>query len=343
MNKSVGRNIFLVCMALLALLLLVQCRAERKRQYYTELSGEIFHTFYRIKYDRSEDYSAAIDSTFSAFSRSLNPFDSTSLITAINRNRSTHTDSMLRHVWSAATRIAEATGGRYDVTCAPMISAWGFGFDSLHRVTPEVVDSMKQFVGYRGVRIVGEEMIKSDPRTQMDFSSISKGYCSDLIGQVLRQRGAENFLVELGGEIAFRGRNPQGEPWRIGVNKPIDDTTGVNTELELVVSLDREAGGLATSGNYRNYRIVDGRKVAHTINPLTGYPIQTDVLSATILSTSCMLADGLATACMTLPSAEVPNLIAQFPGTEYLLILGDESTGGFRTLMSAGFRALVVE
>lgn len=309
---------------------------------YTLLSGEIFHTFYNVQYDLSEDYRSSLDSTFQAFSKSLNPFDSTSLISAINRNSSEETDSMLRHVWLAAKEISEKSAGRYDVTCSPFINAWGFGFDSINRPEPRVLDSLKAFVGYHKVSLSPEgKMQKEDRRTIFDFSSISKGYCSDLVGEMLHRKGAKSYLVELGGEIAFAGSNPEGKPWRVGINKPIETASNTISDLQLVITLDREQGGLATSGNYRNFKVVDGKKVAHTINPLTGLPIQTDVLSATILAPSCMLADGLATACMTMTSAEVPAFIRQFDGVEYLLILPDEGKDGFKVQMSDGMRRLV--
>ena len=310
---------------------------------YTELKGEIFHTYFRIKYDLNQDYSSAVDSTFKAFSHSLNPFDSTSLISDINRNKSMQTDSMLRYVWLAAREISEKSGGTYDVTCSPFINAWGFGFDTLNKVTPETLDSLHTFVGYQKVRLQGDQFIKQDARTIFDFSSISKGYCSDLVGQTLHTKGSQNYLVELGGEIAFKGLNPEGQPWRVGINKPIEDTSGVISELEAIVTLDMPKGGLATSGNYRNFKLVNGKKVAHTINPLTGYPVQTDVLSATILAPSCMLADGLATACMTMTSKDVPAFIAKFPGVEYLLILPADGERGFKMQMSDGMRRLISE
>lgn len=310
---------------------------------YTQIQGEIFHTFYQIKYDLPTDYSASVDSTFDAFSHSLNPFDSTSLITAINRSTSTETDSMIRHVWRAATEISQKSGGSYDVTCSPLINAWGFGYDKEMKLDPQVIDSLLSFVGYQRIRLEGTQMLKDDPRSSINFSSISKGYCSDLVGETLASKGAQNYMVELGGEIAFRGTNPEGKPWRIGINKPIEDSTGVVSDLQLILTLDRPAGGVATSGNYRNYKVIDGRKRVHTIDPRTGYPIQTEVLSATILAPSCMMADGLATACMTMPAREVPAFIKRFPGVEYLLILGNESGSGFRTQMSDGMRRLVSE
>lgn len=335
---------------LIAVLLVVCCaywgikiyrQSQQHHGQFSHLSGEIFHTYYSIKYDRTANYQAAIDSVFSTFSHSLNPFDSTSLIAYINRHEAGPADSMLLRVWSASRRIAEASGGSYDVTCSPLINAWGFGFSDTDTISAKVLDSLRSFVGYNRVRATRDSLIKEDPRMKIDFSSISKGYCSDLVGEYLHAQGAEHYMVDLGGEMAFRGLNPQGKPWRIGVSKPIDDPTGLMQELELIISLDMPQGGLATSGNYRNYKMIEGKKYAHTINPLTGYPIQTDVLSATIIAPSCMMADGLATACMTKTSQEIPAFLAQFEGVEYMLILGGEGEG-YRSVMSPGFSRLVV-
>ena len=274
---------------------------------YTKLTGEVFTTTFSIQYNAQKDYSEAVDSTF-------------------------HAVVISRH-----------TGGSYDVTCAPLINLWGFGFEKkkTDSVTPEAIDSVRAFVGFDKVHLDGMRMIKEDPRMKMDFSSISKGYCSDLVARMLKHHGVTSYLVELGGEIAFEGTNSRGESWIIGVDKPIADPAGVINDFQVRVQLPRTAGGLATSGNYRNFKVVNGKKIAHTIDPHTGYPIQTDVLSATIIAPTCMLADGLATACMTRTAADVPALIQNFPGVEYILILGDEKTG-FRTVMSPGFERLIL-
>lgn len=339
--SSYLRRGLLLLLPLLASLA-ISCQQGRRQAEYTELAGERFHTYYRIKYRGVADYREQVEATFNAFNYALNPFDTTSLMTALNRGYTTKTDSMVRHVWRASQRIAEASGGSYDVTCAPLISAWGFGFDSAKRISEALIDSLRSFVGYQTVSLVGEDLIKQDPRTVIDFSSISKGYCSDLIGEMLTREGVADYMVEIGGEIAFCGKNPHGEAWRIGISKPTDDTLGMQ-DVELIIALDRPVGGLATSGNYRNYYIQDGKKIAHTIDPRTGYPTQTDVLSATIFAPSCMLADGLATACMTMRSEDVPEFLKQFAGVEYLLIVGGDGAGHYRTLMSEGMRRLVVD
>ena len=196
---------------------------------YTKLTGEVFTTTFSIQYSAQKDYSEAVDSTFHAFSHSLNPFDSTSLISAINRNESQLMDSMLREVFLQSVVISRHTGGSYDVTCAPLINLWGFGFEKkkTDSVTPEAIDSVRTFVGFDKVHLDGMRMIKEDPRMKMDFSSISKGYCSDLVARMLKRRGVTSYLVELGGEIAFEGTNSRGESWIIGVDKPIADPAGV--------------------------------------------------------------------------------------------------------------------
>lgn len=308
---------------------------------YTKLTGEVFTTTFSIQYDLLTDYSREVDSTFHAFSHSLNPFDPGSIISAINRNETDQADSMLREVFLQSVEISRQTGGSYDVTCSPLINLWGFGFERGDSITQQAIDSIRAFVGYEKVHFEGLRMVKSDPRVQMNLSSISKGYCSDLVGRMLATKGAQSYLVELGGEIAFRGVNPQGKAWVIGIDKPIEGVTAGEETFQARIELPKSGGGLATSGNYRKFKIIDGHKRGHTIDPRTGYPIQTDILSATILAPSCMLADGLATACMTRKASEIDDLIKHFPGVEYMLILGD-GEHGFRTQMSEGFKRLVL-
>ena len=195
-------------------------------------------------------------------------------------------------------------------------------------------------MGFDKIHLDGMRMIKEDPRMKMDFSSISK-----LLLRPCGTHAQAPWRDELPRRArrgdCLEGTNSRGESWVIGVDKPIADPAGVINDFQVRVQLPRTAGGLATSGNYRNFKVINGKKIAHTIDPHTGYPIQTDVLSATIIAPTCMLADGLATACMTRTAADIPALIQNFPGVEYMLILGDEKTG-FRTMMSPGFERLIL-
>jgi thiamine biosynthesis lipoprotein len=172
------------------------------------------------------------------------------------------------------------TYGAFDITVAPLVNAWGFGFKHAQMPTPEQVDSLLQI------------------RSQLDFSAIAKGYGCDAVARLLQSRGVDNLMVEIGGEVVVRGKNPSGELWRIGINRPVDDTLSVETPLQAVLTMtDR---GMATSGNYRNFYYKGGRKYAHTIDPRTGYPVQHDLLSATVIAADCATADAYATSFMVL-------------------------------------------
>ncbi len=332
-------NFFILSLIFFILSLNFLCSCSEGK-IYSRVEGEVFHTYYHIQYDLRENYAQGIDSTFQDFSLSLNPFEPKSLLSAINRNETALTDDHFRYVWQMVGQINEVSNGSYDPTISPLINAWGFGFKPMVEDLTEVkIDSLLSFVGYDKLKLRGDTLIKDDSRTIIDLSSISKGYCSDLVGKYLEREGAKNYMVEIGGEIAFRGLNARGEPWMIGINKPIEDSTGLINEFQLIVSLDREQGGLATSGNYRNYKIQNGQKRVHTINPKTGHPIQTDVLSATILANSCMEADGLATACMTMTSGEAVKMLSKLDNIEYLLIVGKE--GKFSTIESKGFKQMI--
>lgn len=250
-------------------------------------------------------------------------------------------DDILKTIITRSFDISKASGGAYDITCSPLINAWGFGYEHLKEVDAQVIDSLKKFVGYEKITLTNDTLIKQDERMKLDLSSISKGYCSDLIASFLKSRGVENFLVEIGGEIAYKGVNPNGEAWRVGINKPLFDTTGLIQDLEEIVVLQGN-GGLATSGNYRNFKLIDGKRVGHTIDPKSGYPIQTDVLSATVIAADCMTADGLATALMVVGSQKAEELMSKFSNTEYLLILGTKDENGFKTMVSPGFRQKII-
>lgn len=340
--SSIIMKIANVSFAIFSLIGFSACTGNKSNDTgYLKISGERFHTYYHITYQGTEDFSNGIDSVFEVFNHSANPFDTTSLIAAINNNQGNRMDDILKTIITRSFDISKASGGAYDITCSPLINAWGFGYEHLKEVDAQVIDSLKKFVGYEKITLTNDTLIKQDERMKLDLSSISKGYCSDLIASFLKSRGVENFLVEIGGEIAYKGVNPNGEAWRVGINKPLFDTTGLIQDLEEIIVLQGN-GGLATSGNYRNFKLIDGKRVGHTIDPKSGYPIQTDVLSATVIAADCMTADGLATALMVVGSQKAEELMSKFSNTEYLLILGTKDENGFKTMASSGFRQKII-
>lgn len=298
----------------IGLVALAMCRtkeAETQVLSYHKLEGTVFHTIYHITYQGERDYHEEIKQLFKEFDGSLSMFNDTSIITRMNNcDTSVVANHYFRHVFTKAMEVSEATGGAFDITVAPLVNLWGFGFKNSDNVSQAAIDSILQFVGYKTVHLDEEgHLHKDDPRTIMDASSIAKGYMSDVVADFLREQGVENYMVEIGGEVALNGVNPKGSRWSIGINKPTDDSTQVNSELQDILYMSE--GGVATSGNYRNFYYKDGKKYAHTIDPHTGYPIQQDILSSTVIARDCMTADAYATAFMVLGKEKAMEVLAK--------------------------------
>ena len=298
----------------IGLVALAMCRtkeAETQALSYHKLEGSVFHTIYHITYQGERDYHDEIKQLFKEFDGSLSMFNDTSIITRMNNcDTSVVANRYFRHVFTKAMEVSEATGGAFDITVAPLVNLWGFGFKNSDNVSQAAIDSILQFVGYKTVHLDEEgHLHKDDPRTIMDASSIAKGYMSDVVADFLREQGVENYMVEIGGEVALHGVNPKGSRWSIGINKPTDDSTQVNSELQDILYMSE--GGVATSGNYRNFYYKDGKKYAHTIDPHTGYPIQQDILSSTVIARDCMTADAYATAFMVLGKEKAMEVLAK--------------------------------
>lgn len=313
------------------LLLLASC--TEKKQYFEE-SGTVFHTLYHIKYQASRPLTEKIDAEFQKFNLSLNPFNPNSIIAKVNRNEEVEVDEWFKEVFIKAQEVSEHSEGVFDITCAPLINVWGFGFSKKDSVTPDMIDSLKTFVGFRKVKLEGSKVKKDDPRILLNCSAIAKGYASDIIARLLEREGVVNYMVEIGGEVTMSGINPLGECWRIGINRPEDDTTGMKNDIEEVVQVCGK-GGIATSGNYRNFYIKEGKKYAHTIDPRTGYPAEQNILSATIVAKDCISADAYATAFMAMGVEKARKMAETLPDIEYYIIFAD-STGNNQIEYSRG-------
>lgn len=271
--------------------------SENKPTYRTQ-QGKIFGTLYTVTYEHNEDLQPLIIDALQAVDASLSPFNKNSIISHINNNERFCVDTLFSEVFRNAEIIYTESHGAFDPTVAPLVNAWGFGFKQSSNITASTIDSLLALVGLHHVTLNNGLITKSDPRIMLDFSAIAKGYGSDCVARVLDSCGVQNYMVEIGGEIVIKGHNKSGNPWGIGINKPIDDSLSTNQELQTVLRLTDCA--IATSGNYRNYYYKDGVKYAHTIDPRTGYPVQHSLLSATVIADNCMRADALATAFMVL-------------------------------------------
>lgn len=279
---------------------------------YQQLNGRVFNTFYHITYAGSVNYHDSIRHLFDEFDGSLSMFNDTSIITRINRNDTTvRANHYFTTVFNRAKEISAHTAGAFDMTIAPLVNLWGFGFKNKENVTDQMVDSLLPYVGFEHVHLDAQGRFhKTYPQTILDASSIAKGYMCDVIAQWLQDKGVTNYMIEIGGEIALNGHNRKGRPWSIGINAPVEDSTATATSpIEGILYLTQ--GGVATSGNYRNFYYKNGRRYAHTIDPKTGYPIQQDILSSTVIAQDCMTADAYATAFMVMGSAAALELLAQ--------------------------------
>lgn len=291
-----------------------------------ESSGAIFGTTYHIKYEAAEPLDSEILEELERVDASLSVFNPRSCISRVNAGTSVKADAMLYQVLEKARQVSEATQGAFDVTVMPLVNAWGFGFKKGSMPTASQVDSLRQFVGYQKLTLQSDSTIRCvDPRVMIDCGAIAKGYGVDRVARVLREHGVRNFMVEIGGEVVTKGRNPEGHPWQIGVSKP----TGNGDELQTVLSLENAA--MATSGNYRNYYINGGRKYAHTIDPRTGRPVQHSLLSATVIAPDCATADAYATAFMVMGLEKARQVVESRKELKALFIYAD-ARGGMRTL-----------
>ncbi len=271
--------------------------AENKPEYRTS-QGAVFGTTYHITYNHNADLSTDITRVLKDVDNSLSTFNANSTISLVNKNMQVELDSMFMYVFHLAQHVAETTSGAFDITVAPAVNAWGFGFKNAETIDNDLIDSLKQIVGYQMVKEENGAIVKEDNRIMLDCSAIAKGFGCDVVATLFDSIGIADYMVEIGGEIVVKGLNSKGSDWRIGISKPTDDSLATETELQTVLELSDRA--MATSGNYRNFYYKDGKKYAHTINPATCRPVNHNLLSVTVLAENCAVADAYATAMMVL-------------------------------------------
>ncbi|MBQ8239933.1 MAG: FAD:protein FMN transferase [Bacteroides sp.] len=270
----------------------------KKQPPFRTNEGMVFGTIYKITYQHNDDLQNDIKAAMMEVDNSLSPYNPSSIITRINHNEDTVLNEHFVHVFNLAQQISSETEGAFDITVAPLVNAWGFGFKHSIDIEPSVIDSLRQFVGYQKIKLEDGKIIKEDERTMLDCSAIAKGYGVDRVARLLDQKGVKNYMVDIGGEVVLKGKNPRMKNWRIGINKPVEDSLSVNQELQTILEVSDV--GMATSGNYRKFYYKDGKRYAHTIDPRIGTPVQHNILSATVIAKDCMSADAYATAFMVM-------------------------------------------
>ncbi len=307
---------------------------------YQHNSGMVFGTTYNITYQCDSNLHNSIIRELEKVDEALSPFNKKSVITAVNNNHDIEVNDMFADVFLLAQKISDDTGGDFDITVAPLVNAWGFGFKNGTQPTKHNIDSLKNIIGYKKVRLEGRKVVKKDKRLMLDCSSIAKGYGSDVVARFLQKRGVKNYMVEIGGEIVTKGISPKRVPWKIGVTRPVDDSLSVSKELQSVINVTDKA--MATSGNYRNFYYKNGKKYAHTIDPHTGYPVQHNILSATVIADNCATADAYATAFMVMGLEKAQKLLERHPELMAYFIYSDKD-GKNKTWCSEKLKKKVAE
>ena len=332
MDKKTKRNLFWVVLLVLGTTLIL-IRHNRPLPYQTD-HGLVFGTVYNITYQHKENLQAGIEAELKRFDGSLSPFNDTATISRVNRNEDIIVDSLFSRVFRRSMEVSHETNGAFDITVAPLVNAWGFGFKQGRFPDSTMIDSLLQFTGYQKISLTDSgKVIKQDPRTILDCSAVAKGYAVDIIAGYLERQGVSNFMVDIGGEVVVRGMNPHNARWRIGINKPVEDSLSSNQELQTILQVTNV--GIATSGNYRNFYYKDGKKYAHTINPHTGYPALNDMLSATVIARDCMSADAYATSCMVMGVEQATRFVESRPDIDAYFIYTDKD-GNLQTYFTKG-------
>ena len=296
-HRAAVKTVFILS----ALFLLVSCGKKQVHNF----SGIAIGTYYSVTYVGKEDLSLpeAADAIIASINRDFSIFDSTSTVSQLNANTTTALPDDIIHLISLSNHISEETGGAFDITIGPLVNAMGFGksndFDTLSYL--QQMDSLRPFIGYQKISVADGKLHKADPRIKLDFNAIAKGYAVDKIAQMMKKKGYKNFLVDIGGEVLAQGRKFKGHEWRVGVQIPTETQNGlIETNYIFELPLENGLNCVATSGNYRNYKEINGKRYSHIINPNTGNSENSSLLSVSVIAKNCAIADAFATAFMVL-------------------------------------------
>ena len=326
-----------ICLTCYGLLLLASCNSQPKK---ITLQGEAQGSYYAITYfdEHGRNFHHEIDSIFHAVDMSVNLWVNNSIISKVNRNEEVTIDSIFIDNFRIAQEAAKLSDGYFDPTISPIVAAWGFSYRSGDSITPQLIDSLKHLVDYRKVRIENGRVVKENLAMTLDFNAIAQGYTSDLIARFLDSRGIKSYLVDTGGEIIACGEKPDGHPWIVGIEKPAEKW---NSEQVVHTRIALRNKGLVTSGSTRKYVERNGKRYSHCINPKTGYPVEHQLLSATVLAENSVWADALASICMVMGLEQSLPLIESLEGVEayYIFVNNDNE---FETFATEGFKTLLI-
>ncbi len=329
----------MICMSFVS----VACSGSASSRYI-QVDGAALGTFVHViacTDMTAEELAREIERIDAEAKSSMSIFDENSRLSRLNDNR---TDSVDRHIAfniALARRFHDLSEGRYDVTVKPLTEAWGFVRKQPDRSVEPDLDSLLQFVGMDKIAVEGERLVKSDARVQLDFNSIAKGYVVDMVGEMLESHGCSDYIVDIGGEVRCKGRNREGDKWRVGIETPYDGNEAMD-DIQRIISVTDAA--VATSGNYRRFWYDDkGRKIAHTIDPRTGRSAVSQLLSVTVVAPTCAEADAAGTMLLAAGSDDAEALAEELDGMLVYFIFAGEAEDEYRVVCSDGLEEMFAD
>ncbi len=318
------------------LFLFSACTQNKKELKLVKFTGEAQGTYYAVTYYDSEgrNFQPSIDSLLKEFDMCASIYQKKSLISRINHNeQGVKVDSNFIEIFNLSQRISRETDGAFDCTVGPLVKAWGFSIKEKKELGMPKVDTLLKYVGYQKVKIENNLVVKESPEIMMDFNAIAQGYSTDLIGNFLRSKGIENYLVDVGGEVLGKGKKLDGSLWIVGIEKPADHSESERIVQTRVQLRDK---ALCTSGNYRKYKIINGKKYSHEIDPKTGNPVEHNLLSVSVMANDCGAADAYATAFMVMGLEKSKIFLTKHPELAVFFIYSDDK-GDFKTDYTPNF------
>ena len=324
------------------ILLFFSC-GKSEQMVLVQDTGEAQGTFYNIQYlsENGKSYKIQIDSLFKRVDSSVSIYKSYSIISKLNNGEKVQTDDIFNSVYSEAVNVYLTTEGYFDCTVSPLVSYWGFyknwGQENIDVDSLRIQEILKSVGTNKTYRL--DSSVFLEPDVQIDFNAIAQGYSVDLIADLFEDIDIHNYLIEVGGEIKASGVNENNKVWKVGIDKPLEEID-VYDRFQFILELDNKS--LATSGNYRKFYEKDGVKFSHTINPMTGYPVQNRLLSVTVMTNKCSLADAYAIAFMAMGVEKTKKLVDFIDDQLDVYLIYTDKDGSWKTYISPGMQEKII-
>ncbi|MBJ9120036.1 FAD:protein FMN transferase ApbE [Citrobacter koseri] len=313
----------------------------------TALEGKTMGTFWRVNVvdvdaSRAEELRNRIQMQLDADDQLLSTYKNDSALMRFNHSQSLSpwpVSEAMADIITSALRIGAKTDGAMDITVGPLVNLWGFGPEQqpLHVPTQPQIDSAKAKTGLQYLRVINQarqQYLQKDlPDLFVDLSTVGEGYAADHLARLMEQEGIARYLVSVGGALNSRGMNAQGQPWRVAIQKPTDQENAVQAIVDI------NGHGISTSGSYRNYYELDGKRLSHVIDPQTGRPIEHNLVSVTVIAPTALEADGWDTGLMVLGTEKAKEVVRREGLAVYMIMKEGE---GFKTWMSPQFKSFLV-